>query len=127
MAIQIKKIYKGFSTRNYEESGGTLDIYNVAVVEEDLLNEIFTMLGERIDLPDFGTRIPELPFEMNDAQTASILREDLLKVINNEPRVKLEALDLMQAENQYAMIAVAKLTYLEFNVTKELRIVINGR
>ena len=123
----IRKFYKGFSTRRYRDSGGAFDLYNIEVVNEDLLNEIFTIKGERAMMPDFGTRIPLLQFELNDPATQKIIIDDLTQVFNNDPRVELVALDILPALDTYAIIAVAKLNYIEFHVTKDLRIVVTSR
>jgi len=126
MAI-ITKFYKGFSTRNYEEQGGSFDIYNVKCIEEDLLNEIYTTRGERLYMPTYGTRIPILVFEPNDASSMDVIREDLTKVFDNDPRVILEDLAIEQVPDRYMIIAVAKLTFIAFNVTSDLYIEINSR
>jgi len=126
MAI-ITRFYKGFSTRNYEEQGGTFDLYNVKCIEEDLMNEIFTTRGERLYMPTYGTRIPILIFEPNDASSMDVIREDLTTVFDNDPRVVLEDLAIEQVQDSYAIIAVAKLTYLSFNVTSDLYIEIASR
>lgn len=124
---QLKKFYKGFSTRNYEDRGGPLDIYNIACIEEDLMNAIFTIKGERLMMPLRGTRIPLMTFEPGDQETIDIIVEDLTAVFNEEPRVKVLNLDVIPAADRNALIAVAKLQYLEFNVTKDLLIEINSR
>ena len=125
--MAISKYYKGFSTRNYEMSGGGFDIYNVKCIEEDLMNEIFTIRGERLYMPTYGTRIPLLTFEPNDAATMDVVREDIKTVISNDPRVSLQALSVSQAPNEMAIIAVAVVNYIEFNVTSDLAITINSQ
>jgi len=123
----IQKFYRGFSTRNYESSGGHFDIYNEKCVEEDLLNEIFTVRGDRLYMPSFGTRIPLLTFEPNDAETMDVIRQDITTVCTNDPRVKLEALSVIALTDKNAMLAVARITYLEFNVTQDLNITVSSR
>jgi len=123
----ITKFYKGFSTRNYEDQGGSFDIYNVKCIEEDLLNEIYTTRGERLYMPTYGTRIPILVFEPNDASSMDVIREDLTTVFDNDPRVILEDLAIEQVPDRYMIIAVAKLTFISFNVTSDLYIEINSR
>lgn len=125
--IQVKKFYKGFSTRNYEENGGSFDVFNVDCVEEDLLNEIFTIRGERLNMPNFGTRIPLLTFEPNDVETKDIIRTDLETVFGRDPRVQLLALDVIQLQDRNAMVAIAKLNYKEFEVTKDLLIEVSSK
>lgn len=123
----MKKYYKGFSTKLYEETGKKFDIYNVECVQEDLLNEIFTVPGERLFMPTFGTRIPQLTFEINDSDTINVIIEDLTKVFKNDPRVDLLNLDVFVSETRDSIVAVANLRYIEFDVTKDLRIEISAQ
>ncbi len=127
MAQAIKKFYHGFTTRNYENNGGSFDIYDVACIEEDLMNEIFTERGTRLYMPTYGTRIPILVFEPNDAETMDVIRQDITTVCANDPRVILQALSVTQVPDSYALIAVAKITYVDFSVTSDLFIEINSR
>jgi len=125
---QLVKFYKGFSTKRYADgSSKSFDLYNVDLIEEDLFNEIFTVQGERLEMPEFGTRIPTLTFEVNDDETAEVVREDLERVFAGDPRVRLINLDLLQQADAHALIAIAKLEYLEFNVVKDLRIEFGSR
>lgn len=126
MPVQFSKFYKGFSTRGYEESGGNFSVYNLECVSEDLLNEIFTIKGERLYMLDYGTRIPLLTFELNDTYTHDIIREDLTQVFNNDPRVELLELNIYPDYDRYLLAAIAKVRYLEFNVTQDLRIEIRS-
>ena len=127
MANQLKKFYVGFSTRNYEDQGGKFDVYNVDCIRQDLLNAIFTTRGQRVEMPEYGTRIPLMTFEPNDQQSIDVIRQDLLTVFSQEPRVQLIALDVIPAKNLNALVAVAKVSYLEFNVTQDLYIEINSQ
>lgn len=114
-------IYKGFSTVNWI-SNKTVALTNIDLVKQDLLNHIWTIKGERVMMPNFGTRIPVLPFEQNDAITRQIITEDLTAVFNYDPRVKLLSLNIMSLPSNNAIIAVADLLYVEFNVTGTLNI-----
>jgi phage baseplate assembly protein W len=125
--VTIKRFYKGFNTRDYENSGGNFEIYNVKCVEADLLNEIFTVKGDRLMMPDFGTRIPLMVFEINDVYSQDIIREDLIQVFKNDPRVSLVELDIIALEETNVLVAIAKINYIEFNVTSDLRITINSQ
>lgn len=49
----------------------------VETVERDLLNHIYTIPGERVMAPDFGTRIPLMAFEPLDPTSLAIIKEDL--------------------------------------------------
>ena len=73
-------------------------------------------------MPNFGTRIPTLAFEPNDERTRKIVEDDLTTVFDYDPRVKLIALNVLTLPDNNAIIAMADLLYLEFNVTDVLRI-----
>lgn len=118
--------YKGFSTKNWKKNR-TFAVSDFEAVKEDLLNHIFTIKGERAHMPNFGTRIPLLTFEPNDEITRSIIDEDLRTVFDYDPRVQLIALNIMSLPDNNAMIAIADLLYLEFNVTDVLRIEVQSQ
>lgn len=119
--------YKGLSTKRYESGEALFDLNDVKLIEEDLLNELFTVKGERLYMPEFGTRIPLLIFEPNDPETIAILDEDIRDVIGRDPRVTLEALSILQAIDRNALIAIAKINYLEFSVVRDLNIEVGSR
>jgi phage baseplate assembly protein W len=126
-STNIKKFYKGFSTRNYHDLGKEFEIYNVDCVTEDLLNHIFTIKGERVMMPDFGTRIPLMVFEPNDELSQEVIRDDLLYVFKYDPRVELLNLVLNPDEDTNLIEAIATLKYLEFDVVKDLHIEIRSQ
>lgn len=117
----MRAIYRGFSTANWP-STGSFSLTNLDLVKQDLLNHIFTSKGERVFMPNFGTRIPSLAFEPNDEKTQAIIREDLTAVFNYDPRVKLLSLNIQSFPNNNAIVAIANLLYIEFDVTGVLHI-----
>lgn len=123
----LRKYYKGFSTRNYHDMGQDFEIYNVECVTEDLLNHIFTIKGERVMMPEFGTRIPLMVFEPNDEYSQDVIREDLTTVFKYDPRVQLLNLVLNPSEDTNTIEAIATVKYLEFDVTKDLHIEIRSQ
>ena len=114
-------IYKGFSTNNWLKTK-SLTISNIEAVKADLQNHIFTRIGERIMQPSFGTRIPELAFEPNDEETSRIINEDIMKVIDYDPRVELISLDILPFVDNNAIIVLVELLYVEMNVVDVLQI-----
>lgn len=119
-------IYKGFSTKNWR-ANRSFSVTDIEAVKIDLLNHIFTIKGERVHMPNFGTSIPLLTFEQNDEITRDIIHRDLTDVFEYDPRVQLIALNIMTLPDNNAIIAIADLHYLEFNVTEPLRIEIESQ
>lgn len=114
-----KGLYKGYSSHEYQPHK-TFNIQDIELVKLDLLNHIFTRKGERVMMPAFGTRIPDLPFEPLDPITLSILEEDLRFVFNFDPRVELMSLVIDPQYDANAVSAAAKLLYVELNMIDTL-------
>jgi phage baseplate assembly protein W len=118
-----KIYYKGFSSDQWlTDAQKSFATANIQTVKNDLYNHIFTEKGERVMMPNFGTRIPSLVFEQNDAATLQIVREDLTEVFNYDPRVRLINLEVVPLMDNNAIVAFADLLYVEFNVQDVLQI-----
>lgn len=117
----MANIYRGFSFAGWKKRG-RFQLTDIELVKRDLLNHIYTIKGEHRYMPGFGTRIPLLTFEQADEETMAIVRADLLEVFNYDPRVKLIDLKVICLPDNNAIIGLADLLYLEFNVRDVLRI-----
>lgn len=116
-----KGLYRGYSSHEYVAKK-TFSIIDVELVKLDLLNHIFTRRGDRVMMPTFGTRIPDLAFEPLDEFTLEILEEDLRAVFDFDPRVQLIELSIIPDYDNNAVTAAAKLLYIELNLTGNLDI-----
>jgi phage baseplate assembly protein W len=113
--------YRGFSTANFLRTGSFLNT-NVDTVKQDLLNHIYTVPGERVHMPDFGTRIPLLAFEPMDETTVTIIREDLQKVFAYDPRVQLIDMAITPIPDNNFIAVFVDLLYVEFNIKETLKL-----
>jgi phage baseplate assembly protein W len=113
--------YHGLSTKNWL-STKNLGISDIEVVKQDLLNHIYTPIGSRVMMSNFGTRIPFMVFEPNDQQTRQIIEDDLKTVFEYDPRVQLKALEVLSIPDHNMIVALADLYYVEFKVTDTLHI-----
>jgi len=122
-----KGLYRGYSSFEYQKNK-TFALADVELVKLDLLNHIFTRRGERVMMPTFGTRIPDLPFEPLDEITLGILQEDLNTVFRFDPRVELLSLVVTPEYDNNRIICSARLLYIELNVVGniDLNIVFEG-
>lgn len=116
-----KGLYCGYSSYEYQNNK-SFSLTDIELVKLDLLNHIFTRKGERVMMPNFGTRIPDLAFEPLDNYTLSILDEDLRAVFAFDPRVELMALNIIPIPDSNTVIASAKLLYVELNMQGSLDI-----
>lgn len=116
-----KGLYRGYSSYEYQNNK-TFSVTDIELVKLDLLNHIFTRKGDRVMMPNFGTRIPDLAFEPLDGITLGILEEDLRAVFEFDPRVELLALTIVPIYDSNTVIASAKLLYVELNMQGSLDI-----
>jgi phage baseplate assembly protein W len=125
--MMAKGLYRGYSSHEYQPHQ-TFSIRDIELVKLDLLNHIFTRRGERVMMPAFGTRIPDLAFEPLDPITLSILEEDLRFVVNFDPRVSLVSMVVTPLYDSNTVTAAVKLLYVELNMvdTLDLNITFEG-
>lgn len=119
-------IYKGFSTANWLETR-SFQVADIEAIKHDLSNHIFTRLGERVMQPGFGTRIPDMAFEPNDEETIKIIKDDVIKVINYDPRVQLKSVEVYPIPDNNTIIIMVTVYYVEFQVTGVLNIDVKSR
>lgn len=114
-------IYRGFSTANFL-TNKTFLLTNQELVKQDILNHLFTVKGERVHMPDFGTRIPLLAFEPLDEKTIQIVREDITKVIEYDPRVRLLDMAVLPIPDNNMIVAYVDVLYVELNQKETLKL-----
>ena len=117
--MATRGLYRGFSSYEYQKTKKFL-LTDIDLVKVDLLNHIYTNRGERVMMPLWGTRIPSLAFEPLDQITLSILEEDLRTVVNFDPRVQLQSLDIIPSYDENNVQAFITLLYIELNMTDTL-------
>lgn len=110
-------LYRGFSFHQFQSTGST-QITNLDLVKLNLLTQIYTQRGDRLNMTTYGTRIPGLLFDPLDQKAIDIVTEDLIYVFTYDPRVKLNDLKVTPIYERNAILAQADLTYLELNVTE---------
>lgn len=79
--------FKGFSTIDKVRAPYTLD--DIELVKRDLLNTFYTRKGERVMRPTYGSNIWDLLMNPEDTLTRAEIEEDVKRIIDAEPRVRL--------------------------------------
>lgn len=114
-----KNLYKGVSFQNFSKNK-SIKLYDVELIKKDLLNNIFTRKAERVNMFTYGTRIPDIVFEPLDESTLDVINEDLLGVIQNEPRVTLVDMRIVPLYDRSVVIVSLVLNYVELDFTDTL-------
>lgn len=118
---QQNPLYIGFSTQDFFITR-TFRKTNVEIVKQDIVNHIFTRKGERVMMASFGTIIPDLVFEPLDEITIRQVHDEVLQVINFDPRVEIIDFTVTPNFNEQSITVSANLFYLELNITDALNL-----
>ena len=91
------RIVRGHSTvgRTFADS----KLYDKELVKQDLLNHFNIIKGEKLENPEFGTNIWLYLFDPLDDELKAAVIEDVEEIINYDPRVQLDKVEVNQYEH----------------------------
>jgi phage baseplate assembly protein W len=92
-----REVYIGFSTTDVVEPPYRL--VDIELVKQDLRNALNTRKGERVMRPTYGTRIFDLLMEPFDETTRDAIIQDVLDVVNMDPRVSITNINVFEMEH----------------------------
>lgn len=69
------------------------------LIKRDILNEFNTKRGERVMRPNFGSIIWEILMDPDTGKLQKMVDEDITKIIDRDPRVKLLRVNTLVAEH----------------------------
>ena len=90
--------FKGFSTIGFQNRWKLED---TELVKRDILNHFQTRRGERLNNPEFGSRIWEYTFEGMTDELREAITEDVQRIIAAEPRVTVKDITIQQFQNGF--------------------------
>jgi len=93
--ITSKNLFKGYTTVN---TFGSQQLADLQLVNQDLLNAFYTKKNERVMMPGYGFGGWEYLFEPID-QVRDLIIYEAQQVVNNDPRVQLNSIDVTQQQN----------------------------
>lgn len=120
-------LYKGYSSFEFQDKK-TFRLTDIDLVKMDLLNHIFTRRGERVMMHNFGSIIPDIVFEPLDDDTLDEIEQDLVRVVNFDPRVELLNFSMVPQYDENRVEAHLELLFIEFDIVDnmDLNIVFEG-
>ena len=99
-------------------------LYDINLVKQDLLNAINTRKGERIMMPEYGSIIWDLIFELKTPAIVTDIENDLKRIIASEPRVLLQQMQIKEHEHGYS--GVITLYFVQFKTSSTLTLNFNS-
>lgn len=113
-------VYSGFASQQ-----GLKPIYDREIIKQDLLNQIYTRKGERLMDPVFGCIVWDLLFENKNESVKNEIRLDLQRIIESEPRVTLQSIQVIEEEHGY--IGFIEIYFKDFRESETLKLQFNER
>ncbi len=107
-------LYRGFSS--VANTGINTGLFDIDLVQQDLLNEFNTRLGERRMRPNYGSIIHDLLFDLSDSRTESLIVQDAERIILGDPRIQLLTMDSTMDQDNHSIRLDIKLKVLEFDM-----------
>ena len=104
-------LFKGFSTVDKVRAPYTLT--DADLVKRDLLNHFYTRIGERVMRPAFGSVIWDYLMEPEDPETQEIIKDDIERIVNSDPRVEYQETNLLVLD--HTIQAEVKIKYKLLN------------
>jgi phage baseplate assembly protein W len=99
--------YRGFSTIDQLKKFRLTDL---ELIKRDLLNHFAIRKGEKLMNPEFGSIIWNILFEPLTADVKALIVEDVQRVVNYDPRVRVDNILIDQFE--YGLQIQVEMTFL---------------
>jgi phage baseplate assembly protein W len=112
------QLFKGFSTQgnNFKDT----KLYDFELVKQDLFNHFNIRKGEKLENPEFGTNIWQYIFDPLDDQTREAIVQDVQNVINYDPRVILDSLQIDDYE--HGIQVTIGVVYVAYGVAEQMNL-----
>jgi phage baseplate assembly protein W len=98
-------------------------IYNDDTIHTSILNILYTRLGELPGLPEFGSRLYDFVFELEDQELELMFKEEVAYVLRKwEPRITIKNIDV-KLDTDYNKV-ICRLFY---SLNKDIRDEVTSR
>ena len=111
------RAYRGISTTNPENT--SFNLYDIALIKQDIINHFHIRVGERLENPEFGTIIWDVIFEPMTDGLRNAIANNVTDIINFDPRVSVEQVTVDTYES--GIMVECTLTYLPYNISESMR------
>lgn len=111
-------IYKGYSTVG-KKVNGKVRLTDAELIKQDLINHFNIRRGEKLMNPDFGTIIWDSLYEPLTEYLKSQIIEDVTRVANYDPRLRVESILVDQYDN--GLLLELRLVYANTNESETLK------
>ena len=110
------RAYRGTSTVDPNATG--FNLYDLALIKQDIINMFHIRQGEKLENPEFGTIVWDALYEPLTEDLKEAIAENVTEIVNYDPRVTVNNVTIDQYESGL-QISVS-LTYLPYKISESL-------
>jgi len=103
----------------------SVTLTDLQLAKKDLENHFSIKKGEKWSNPAFGTDIPLYLFQPLDELTVDLIRQEVIEVIDYDPRFVLEDRDITVSEDTHTITIEVTVRYVPLNIVDVLLISFN--
>tara|TARA_B100002019_G_C21186193_1_gene556346 strand:- start:702 stop:1151 length:450 start_codon:yes stop_codon:yes gene_type:complete len=112
------KVYKGISSVNVDNV--TVNLYDLALIKQDIINHFHIRQGEKLSDPTFGTIIWDLLFDPLTPSLRDLIIQNVNDIIQSDPRVKVDSVIIDEYESGIQI--ECNLIYLPYNIQESMQL-----
>jgi phage baseplate assembly protein W len=116
-SIPASKTYRGIST---VANSKNFNLYDIAIIKQDIINHFHIRQGEKLENPKFGTIIWDILFEPFTEDVKQAIIKNVTEIINYDPRVNVK--DIIIDTYESGIQIDCSITYLPYSITETLRL-----
>jgi len=110
--------YRSISTVN--PSNDSFNLYDLAVIKQDIINHFHIRQGEKLENPEFGTIIWDVLFDPLTESLKSAITENVQNILKYDPRVTIDNIIVDEYESGIQIECV--LIYLDYSIAETMRL-----
>jgi len=103
----------------------SVTLTDLQLAKKDLQNHFSIKKGEKWNNPAFGTDIPNYLFQPLDDLTTNLIRQEVIEVIDYDPRFALEDREITVEEDKHSVTVEVSVRYIPLNIVDTLAISFN--
>jgi phage baseplate assembly protein W len=101
-------------------NANSFNLYDIALIKQDLLNHFHVRKGEKLENPEFGTIIWDALFEPLTEDMKQAIIQNVTEIVNYDPRVQVNSVTVDTYESGIQI--ECDLTYLPYNISENMRL-----
>lgn len=103
----------------------SVTLTDLQLAKKDLQNHFSIKKGEKWNNPMFGTDIPNYLFQPLDELTTNLIRQEVIEVIDYDPRFALEDREITVQEDKHSVTVEVVVRYIPLSIVDTLAINFN--